>query len=177
MPSMRGASRPAAVHARFISSGVTKRSHWCVPLGSQPSTYSAPTIASAQALKVRLMVEKKMMPPGFTTRAHWSMNGRNVGHVLDDFQARHDIERFAARDEVLDAHRAIVDLEPLRLGVSLGDGDVARGRIDARDVGAHPRQRLGDQPAAAADVERGEPASGFSAAGIAAGNAPRRGRG
>ena len=41
-PLQPGAPRPAPLRWRPSSSGVTNRSHWCVPTGSQRSTYSAP---------------------------------------------------------------------------------------------------------------------------------------
>ena len=48
---------------------MTNLSHWCVPRGSQRSTYSAPTMASAKLLSVRLSVAAIISPPGLTIEA------------------------------------------------------------------------------------------------------------
>jgi len=49
----------------------------------------------------------------------------DVGHVLDYLETGDDVERRAFGGEVFDARGAIVDGEALRLGVALGNGDVA----------------------------------------------------
>ena len=110
-------------------------------------------MASAHALNVRLIVEKTARPPGRTKAAHSRDELRWVGNVLDDLKAGDDIERAALRDEIFDPLRAIIDRQALRLGVAFRNCDIAFGWIDRRDVGAHPCERFGNEPAAAADVE------------------------
>ena len=67
---------PARSIAASSSFGVTSLSHRCVPRGNHPSKYSAPTIASAKLLRVRLMVAAIISPLGFTIAAQLSMKAR-----------------------------------------------------------------------------------------------------
>ena len=80
----RGRARLRRVSGTFFQS--------CVPRGSQRSTYSAPAMASAQALAVRLSVDRNSRPPGFTSRPQRLQEQLDVGHVLDDLQRQHDVE-------------------------------------------------------------------------------------
>ena len=112
-------------------------------------------MANAQALNVRLIVEKTARPPGHQSGALGD-ELRGVGNVLDDFQAGDDIELAPLGDEIFDPLCAIVDRQALRLGVTLRNCDIAFGRIDRRDFGTHSCQRFGDKSAATTDVESGE---------------------
>jgi len=91
----------------------------------------------------------------------------DVRHVLHHFQRQHGIEAGAGGGERLGGDRAVVDLEAALLGMAAGDDDVAGGRIDAGHLPAHPRQRLGQQPAAAADIQYREPGERAQRLGIA----------
>ena len=51
-----------------------KRSHWCVPSGSSPSICSAPTMATAYDLLVRLIVEMTRLPPGLVSATSEAQN-------------------------------------------------------------------------------------------------------
>ena len=74
--------------------------------------------------------------------------------MLDHFQRRHHVEARALGDEVLDQPGAIGQPRAGRLGVGARDRDRFRRRIEPDDLGAHSRQRFGDETAAAADVEQ-----------------------
>ena len=56
---------------------------------------------------------------------------------------------------------------PLLLGVPLGDFDRRPGRVGADDRGAEPRQRLAQDTAAAADVEKAQAREAVEPLGIA----------
>ena len=79
IPERAVSARPAAARASLNSSGVTNRAQSWVPRGSQRKTYSAPTMASAKDLSVRLMVETIISPPGASSRAQVSTNARGSG--------------------------------------------------------------------------------------------------
>src|SRR5690606_14772892 len=59
-------SSPAWRHQPPNSAGRMNLAYSCVPRGSMRSTYSAPTMAKAKDLALRLMVEKHTWPPGLT---------------------------------------------------------------------------------------------------------------
>ncbi len=93
---------------------------------------------------------------GYTFEEGW-----HVGHVLDHFEKQDGIEAAAACGELLSGELLggggpIGDLEPRPVGVRLGCFDVLGRGVNAGDEGAEPRQGLGDQPAAAADIEDGQ---------------------
>ena len=75
-----------------------------------------------------------------------------VGDMLDHLHRGDEVELALDR---LHPDRAIVDRQPLPRRMSLRDLDQFRRGIDRGDLRAQPRQRLGQQPGAAADVERG----------------------
>ena len=66
MPASSVTRPPARRTAAASSEGRTNFRQSCVPRGNRPNTYSAPTMATAKALAVRLSVEKIAMPPGAT---------------------------------------------------------------------------------------------------------------
>ena len=73
--------------------------------------------------------------------------------MLDDLHRGDEIEGRARQRREL--ARVILDREPLPRRMVARGGDILRRRIDARHRRAHSRQRLGEQPGAAADVDRG----------------------
>jgi len=66
MPRRSICCKPAREAAAASSAGRTKRCHWCVPRGSTPRTYSAPTIAKTKLFQVRSIVDASSNPPGAT---------------------------------------------------------------------------------------------------------------
>ena len=72
---------------------MTNLSQWCVPRGSQPNTYSAPTMASAKLFRVRFSVEITITPPG-RIRAQ-RLRKADIGYMLDHFHGQHGVEAFA----------------------------------------------------------------------------------
>ena len=77
----------------------------------------------------------------------------DVVDMLDDFHREHDVEFRALAGQILDRSYAIGQIGAGRRRVGARDFDRARRRVDSADDGAQPRQRLGEQPGAAADVE------------------------
>mmetsp|Transcript_34799 Transcript_34799/g.89044 ORF Transcript_34799/g.89044 Transcript_34799/m.89044 type:complete len:258 (-) Transcript_34799:263-1036(-) len=63
MPAIWASSRPPPSTIRVSSSGVTKRSQSCVPRGTSPVMYSAPTMATTYASGVRFIVDITSFPP------------------------------------------------------------------------------------------------------------------
>ena len=75
-------------------------------------------------------------------------------HVLEHLEARDGIERAGrVRGELLDGDAAVVDRQAARGGVLLRRFDVLGRHVDRDDARAARRQALGQQAAAAADVE------------------------
>ena len=87
--------RPARSSAISSSFGVTNRSQRWVPRGSQRNTYSAPTIASAKLLRVRLSVAATIRPPGLHHLAAASREQADIGDVLHHLHGQHDVEPLA----------------------------------------------------------------------------------
>ena len=85
--------------------------------------------------------------------------------MLDDLEAGDGVEELAGRHQLLDRGGAVGDGEPLRLGVRARGGDGLARRVDAGHRGAHARERLAHEPAAAADVEQSEAGERAHAAG------------
>ena len=80
----------------------------------------------------------------------------DIGNVLDDFHVQDDIEGLAGFGELFGRDRTVIDGNARRLRVGGGDADILFGGVGADDGGAHPRDRLGQQAAAAADVENAQ---------------------
>ena len=126
----------------------------CVPRGSQPRTYSAPAMASAQALAVRLSVDRNNRPPGFTMRPH-DLRKRSTSATCSTISSASTMSNCAPDfGQRLGRALAIVDRQRLSLGVQGGDIDVLRGRVDAGHSRPQAGHRLAQKPAAAADVEQ-----------------------
>ena len=81
--------------------------------------------------------------------------------MLDHLHRQHDVEPRAFGRKRLGRGAAIVDGEAGPRGMRLRDLDIARRGVDRRHGGAKTRQRLGEKPGAAADVEQAEPAQGL----------------
>src|SRR5579872_3728149 len=77
----------------------------------------------------------------------------DVGNVLDDLERKNGIEPLAACGQLLGAGLAIIDLQIGAAGVCTGDCDVGLRGVDAGHGRTEAPQWLGDQAAAAADVE------------------------
>ena len=72
--------------------------------------------------------------------------------MFNHFERSHQIK--AATREILDRLVAIIDSQPLRLGMRPRYGDIFRCGIEARYLRAEPREWLAKQAGAAADIER-----------------------
>src|SRR3546814_11091870 len=68
-PLTSSSCRPDSRSQPPSSDGLMKSRYWCVPFGSRRATYSAPTIASANAAGVRLSVDTNRRPPGLRSLA------------------------------------------------------------------------------------------------------------
>jgi hypothetical protein len=78
---------------------------------------------------------------------------RHVGDVLHHLHGEHDVEPLAGLRQLLGGGTAVVDRQIGKRGVLLRRLDVGRRRVYPHHVGAQPGQRLGQDAAAAADVE------------------------
>ena len=125
-----------------------------MPRGSKPSTYSAPTIANAKLFRLRLIVEKNAAPPGRSAAAQAATMRLGLGHVLEHLEARDGVELAGhlAR-ELLDVDAAVVDRQAPPAAWSPRGVDVLGRQVDRDDARAARGQALGEQAAAAADVE------------------------
>ena len=132
---------------------MTNLSQRWVPRGSQRSTYSAPTIASAKLFSVRLRVAAIIRPPGCTISAQRCTNSADVGDVLDHLHGQHHVEALALVGQLLRGGAAIVDRSPAWAACARAASILASAGIGADHRGAEPGQRLGQDAAAAADVE------------------------
>ena len=77
---------------------------------------------------------------------------RGIGDMLDHLHRGDEVELAV---ELLTVAGAIIDRQPLRRGMVACDRDQLGRGVDPGDLRAQPRQRLGEQPRAAADIERG----------------------
>jgi hypothetical protein len=84
----------------------------------------------------------------------------DVGDVFDHFHVQHDIEGLAGFGQLLGRHGAVIDRHARGLRMRGGDADVLFGGVGADDRRAHAGHRLGQQAAAAADIEDPQPFSG-----------------
>jgi hypothetical protein len=105
-------------------------------------------------LALRLIVEKNAHPPGFTRRpqAETIEAGRDV---LEHLHAGDDVEALGhLLGQRLDRDLAVGDARRRRLDrVELRHLERLVGEVDAEHVGAAARHRIGEDAAAAADVE------------------------
>jgi hypothetical protein len=80
--------------------------------------------------------------------------------MLDHLHVEDDIEAFAAGSELLGGGHPVIDCEFLLGGMDVGGLDVALGGVDADNLRPEAGHRLGQEPAAAADVEEAEALEG-----------------
>ena len=93
---------------------------------------------------------------------------RRVEHVLDHLHVEDDVEPARLAGEVLGGGDTVVDRQSLGDGVLAGGADVTLGGIDARHLGPEPGHGLGEETAAAADIEEGQALIGAAVERIAA---------
>ena len=144
----RSTASPAACIAASSSAGVTNLSQRWVPRGSQRSTYSAPTMASAKLFMVRLSVAAIIMPPGLHHLGAAPHEQRHVGDMLDHLHRQHHVEALARVGQRLGGGGAIIDPQVGLRGMPARDLDIGFGR-----VGARPRWRRA-APAARTECRR-----------------------
>ena len=76
-----------------------------------------------------------------------------VGCVLDHLERQHGIEAVLLLQQILRRRFAVIDGETGILGMAARYGDRPRVGIDSGDGKSQPGQRLGDDAAAASDIE------------------------
>ena len=131
------------------------RSYSCVPRGNRRSTYSAPTIASRNDLRLRLSVDTNTAPPGLTSRPSSRNECLRIGQVLQHFHAAHDVEMMgtAPRPAAARPGRDSRWQGPIRRHAAARSRSwPATGRWPVT-MRAATGQRLGQQAAAAADIQ------------------------
>ena len=88
--------------------------------------------------------------------------------MLDNFHGENDVEVFAAFGQRFGRRGAVIDGEPGLRRMALRRRDVLFRRVGADHRCAEPRQRLGQNPAAAADVEDAQARKAVETLGVAA---------
>ena len=85
----------------------------------------------------------------------WDPNGRSAMlHKLNPVRLTYIRDQVERALEVLDRRHSIVDVEPLPRRMLAGGLNKLGCGIDRRDLGAQSRQRLGQQPCPASDIQR-----------------------
>ncbi len=126
----------------------------CVPRGRTRAMYSAPRIATANACGLRFKVDTMTSPPGFTRAPSAARAAGGIGHVLEHFHAGHHIERGGrSRAQFLRGDGPILDRDLRLEGVQFGDLEHRPRKVDAQHLRAGAGHRLGQDPAAATDIE------------------------
>ena len=92
-------------------------------------------------------------PLGFTSDAAADDETRWLGHVLDHLHRAHDVEAPRLCRKLFDRGNAIVEFRARLLSMAARRVDRGGRRIDGRDVRPEPRERFGEEPRPAADVE------------------------
>ena len=123
-------------------------------------------MASAKLFQLRLMVETTISPPGFSIAAQRFEEHADIGDMLDHFHRQHDVEALA-QVHLLHRGAAVVDRQMPLVGMQFRGGDVGGGGIDADHLRAEPRERLAQQPGAAADIEQAQAREAVEALGVA----------
>ena len=126
----------------------------CVPRGSTRATYSAPMMATANASGLRLSVETMMSPPGLTSAASALTAAAGSGtcsSISMQVTRSKAAGRSCARSSAATARYCDGDLCLER--VQFRHIEHRLRQIDAEHARAGARHRLGQDAAAAADVE------------------------
>src|SRR5262249_55508893 len=149
-------SSPTLRHHAASSAGRINFAYSCVPRGSKPRTYSAPTIASAKLFKLRLMVEKNAVPPGRSAAAHAATI--ELGSGPGSSTSGHGIA-LAGRlqRDLLAGDAAVVDRQTAGRGVLPRRIDVLLREVDRDDTRSARREPFCHEAAPAADVENPRP--------------------
>ena len=87
--------------------------------------------------------------------------------MLDHLEREHGIEALLSRGQGIEGIRAVVHRHAALPGMIARDLERSGVGIDPRDLESEPRQRLGDQPAAAADIEQPQTPERLTRLGIA----------
>jgi hypothetical protein len=100
-------------------------------------------------------VEKNTQPPWLDQRGAGAHDRRRVGHVLQHFHAGHHVEAAGLlRRQRLGTDLAVGDTGRLGLqGMQLGHPQRLRRQIDPQHLRALARHGVGQDAAAAADIE------------------------
>ena len=116
--------------------------------------YSAPITANRYAFALRFSVEKNTQPPGFTSAAHAATVPAGFGTCSSiSMQVTTSYEAGLARGERFGRDFLVRDFDTAFEAMQIGDAERARRQIDAFDVRAARGHRLGQNAAAAADIE------------------------
>ena len=108
-------------------------------------------------------------PPGRTSAAAAAKKSAGIGDMLDDLEREHHIEALALAAR--GPRRRRPDSRSTRPALSAwarATASAARIGVDPGDGEAQSRHRLGDEAAAAADIEEPQPGEGREALGVAA---------
>jgi hypothetical protein len=116
-----------------------------------------PDDGEGEALQRAIQGRGEEKAAGLDERGGGRDEGFRIGDVLDHLHRAHDVEAPRLRGELFDRRRAIGEPRAGLLRMAAGRRDRSGRRIDADDVRAEARQRLGKQPRAAADVEKADP--------------------
>jgi hypothetical protein len=149
-------SSPALRSRSNSSSGVMNFDQSCVPFGSQRMTRFGADDRHEVAPGVAVERRADHQPAGLQQALAGGEVGERVGYVLDHLHVQQDVEALARLHQRLGGGVAVVDVEARLGGVKPRHGDVAGGGVGADHLGAQPRHRLGQEPAAAADVEQAQ---------------------
>ena len=128
---------------------------------NQAEQVFAATIASRKERRLRLMVEMNSSPPGRSSRAIAPSSAAGLGTCsISSMQVMRSNGAGGLLRELLGRALLIVDLQLALVRMQPRDLDHGGRQVDAGDVRAVARERLGQQPAAAADIEHARCASG-----------------
>ena len=80
--------------------------------------------------------------------------------MFDHLHVQNDVKAFSGGGHGLGGGVAIVDVEPGLFGMDPRHRQVAFGSVGADHIGAQPRHRFRQQPAATADIQQAQPGKG-----------------
>ena len=149
---------PASRHQPASSLGRMNFAYSCVPLRQQLAARTRRRRSrTANALGLRLIVEKNTQPPGLTSAAAGRARPTPGPGTCSSISMQVTTSKLPG---LLGGERLDRDLAVLDAGVAgfervqLRDLERLGREVDAEHVGAAPRHRVGQDAAAAADVER-----------------------